>query len=136
MGLNVLIVLPLALWHQRPGLHALLALNNGIGAWYNASMLYRGLRRQHVLHHSPGWGRTLWQVLAGNVLMGAFLWLVGGDTQRWLDMTALHRAAWMTLLVVGGAGIYFGTMYVLGLRIRHLRTQTHCHSAAPVGTGA
>jgi hypothetical protein len=38
-------------------------------------------------------------------------------------MSALHRAAWMSLLVVAGAGIYFGTMYVLGLRVQHLRTQ-------------
>ena len=97
-------------------------------------MLYRGLRRQHVLHHSPGWRRTLWQVLAGNALMGAFLWWVGGDTQRWLDMSALHRAAWMTLLVVGGAGIYFGTMYVLGLRVQASADAAHRHSAAPVGT--
>ena len=29
----------------------------------------------------------------------------------------------MMLLVIGGAGIYFGTMYVLGLRVRHLRMQ-------------
>ena len=47
------IVLPLALMHPLPGLHALLALNTGIGAWFNATMLYRGLRKQHVLHHAP-----------------------------------------------------------------------------------
>jgi len=46
-------VLPLALiYPDRPGLHALLALNNAVGAWYNSVMLYRGLRRQGVLHHA------------------------------------------------------------------------------------
>ena len=124
MGLNLLVVLPLALMHpDRPGLHALLALNTGIGAWFNATMLYRGLRRQHVLHHSPGWGRTLWQIVAGCALMCAFLWFVAGDTERWVAMDALHRAGWMLLLVVGGAGIYFGTLYVLGMRVSHLRVQ-------------
>jgi hypothetical protein len=29
----------------------------------------------------------------------------------------------MTLLVVGGAGIYFGTMYVLGMRVHELRVR-------------
>ena len=29
----------------------------------------------------------------------------------------------MTLLVVGGAGIYFGTLYMLGMRVQHLRVQ-------------
>jgi putative peptidoglycan lipid II flippase len=124
MGLNLGIVLPLALiYPDRPGLHALLALNNGIGAWFNASMLYRGLRKQHVLHHSPGWQRTFWQVLAGNVAMGLFLWFVAGDTDRWIQMDAWRRVGWMTILVVGGGGIYFGVLYVLGMRVHHLRVQ-------------
>jgi putative peptidoglycan lipid II flippase len=124
MSLNLAIVLPLAfIYPDRPGLHALLALTNGIGAWFNATMLYRGLRRQHVLHHGAGWRRTMGQVLAANVLMGLFLWFVGGDTQRWLEMDAWHRVGWMGLLVVGGAGIYFGTLYVLGMRVSHLRMQ-------------
>jgi putative peptidoglycan lipid II flippase len=76
-----------------------------------------------VLHHSTGWGRTLLQVLAGNVLMGIFLWIVAGDTQRWLEMNAWQRVGWMGVLVAGGAGIYFGTLYVLGMRVQHLRHQ-------------
>jgi putative peptidoglycan lipid II flippase len=124
MGLNLLIVLPLAFaYPDRPGLHALLALNTGIGAWYNSTMLYRGLRRQGVLHHAEGWRRMLVQVLAGNVVMVAFLWWVAGDTQRWLDMGAWARAQWMALLVVGGAGLYFGTLYVLGMRVHELRVR-------------
>jgi peptidoglycan biosynthesis protein MviN/MurJ (putative lipid II flippase) len=55
--------------------------------------------------------------------MCAFLWFVAGDTERWVAMDALHRAGWMLLLVVGGAGIYFGTLYVLGMRVSHLRVQ-------------
>ena len=124
MALNLAIVLPLAfIYPDRPGLHALLALNNGIGAWFNATMLYRGLRKQQVLQHAPGWRRTFWQVLAGNVAMGLFLWLVAGDTDRWIQMDAWHRVGWMTILVVGGGGIYFGMLYVLGLRVQHLRVQ-------------
>jgi len=124
MGLNVAVVLPLAfIYPGLPGLHALLALNNGIGAWFNATRLYRGLRRQHVLHHSRGWRQTLVQVFAGNVLMGVFLWYVAGDTQHWLEMNAWHRVGWMGVLVVGGGGIYFGTLYVLGMRLRDLRHQ-------------
>ena len=124
IALNVLVVLPLAfLYPGKPGLHALLALNTGIGAWFNATMLYRGLRKQHVLHHSPGWTRTFWQVLAGNVAMGLFLWLVAGDTQRWIEMPGWQRVGWMTVLVVGGGGIYFGVLYVLGMRVSHLRVQ-------------
>jgi putative peptidoglycan lipid II flippase len=124
MGLNLVVVLPLALiYPDRPGLHALLALNNAVGAWYNSTMLYRGLRKQGVLHHASGWRRMLWQVLAGNVVMIAFLWFVAGDTQRWIDMGAWSRAQWMTLLVVGGGGLYFGTLYVLGMRLHEVRVR-------------
>ena len=123
MGLNLLIVLPLAIGHDRPGLHALLALNNGIGAWYNSVMLYRGLRRQGVLEHGPGLGRMLWQVLAGNVLMLAFLLWLAGDTDRWIAMDTLSRVGWMSLLVVGGATIYFATLYALGMRVRDVRVR-------------
>jgi putative peptidoglycan lipid II flippase len=124
MGLNLVVVLPLALiYPDRPGLHALLALNNAAGAWYNSTMLYRGLRKQGVLHHASGWRRMLGQVAAGNVVMIAFLWFVAGDTQRWIDMGAWSRAQWMTLLVVGGGGLYFGTLYVLGMRLHEVRVR-------------
>ena len=104
IGLNLAIVLPLALTHDRPGLHALLALNNGIGAWYNSSMLYRGLRRQGVLKPSPGWRRLLVQIASATVLMCAFLWWLAGDTARWIEMGAWQRVQWMSLLVAGGGG--------------------------------
>jgi putative peptidoglycan lipid II flippase len=137
MGLNILVVLPLAfIYPDQPGLHALLALNTGIGAWYNATMLYRGLRRQNVLQHSTGWRRTMWQVLVANVAMGLFLWLVAGDTQRWLDMNAWHRIGWMTVLVVGGAGVYFGVLYLLGMRLGDLRHQKIDLSQRPPGATA
>ena len=123
MALNVAIVLPLALSQDRPGLHALLALNNGIGAWFNSSMLYRGLRRQGVLHHAPGWRTMLLRMLVALALMGLFLWWVAGDTGRWLAMGAWQRAQWMTILVVGGAGIYFGTLWLLGMRVSEFRVR-------------
>ena len=123
MLLNVLIVLPLAFYGNKPGLHAFLALNIGISAWYNASMLYRGLRSAQVLHHAPGWRRLLLQVLVGNLLMGVFLWIVAGDTGRWMAMRTLERMQWTLLLVAGGAAIYFATLFALGLRVAQLRVR-------------
>jgi len=73
-------------------------------------------------------------VLAANVGMGLFLWFVAGDTQRWLDMNAWHRVGWMGVLVVGGAGIYFGVLYVLGMRVRDLRHQKIDMLPPPVDT--
>ena len=116
-------------------MHALLALNNAIGAWYNSTMLYRGLRKQGVLQHAPGWRRMLWQVFAGVVLMTAFLWFVAGDTERWIAMGAWSRIQWMALLVIGGAGLYFGTLYVLGMRVRELRVRPVAMPPPPAPAG-
>jgi len=124
MALNLFLVLPMAFHRKQPGLHALLALNIGISAWYNAALLYRGLRRAQVLRHAPGWRRMLAQVAAGNLLMGLYLWYVAGDTLRWIDMRTLQRMEWMTVLVAGGALIYFATLYVLGMRVKHLRVRS------------
>ena len=55
--------------------------------------------------------------------MVAFLWWLAGDTQRWLDMGAWQRVGWMSLLVAGGGALYFGTLYLLGMRVRHLRVR-------------
>jgi putative peptidoglycan lipid II flippase len=121
MGLNLFVVLPLALYQERPGLHALLALNTGLGAWYNSVMLYRGLRRQGVLVHGSGWRRLAVQMLVANALLVGFLWWLGGDTERWLATGTWQRVLWMAGLVGGGAALYFGTLYALGLRVRHLR---------------
>jgi peptidoglycan biosynthesis protein MviN/MurJ (putative lipid II flippase) len=38
-------------------------------------------------------------------------------------MGAWSRAQWMTLLVVGGGGLYFGTLYVLGMRLHEVRVR-------------
>jgi putative peptidoglycan lipid II flippase len=102
-------------------LHALLALNTGLGAWFNSIMLYRGLRRQGVLLHGPGWKKLALQMLVANALLVGFLWWFGGDTERWLATGAWQRVLWMSGLVVGGAALYFGTLAALGLRVRHLR---------------
>ncbi len=73
------------------------------------------------------------QVAAGNVAMVAFLWWVAGDTERWIEMGAWARVQWMSLLVVGGGAIYFGVLYLLGMRIAQLRVRPAgpARSAAP-----
>jgi len=106
-------------------------------------MLYRGLRKQGVLAHSPGWRRLWMQSIAGNVVMVAFLWWFSRDAQYWIEMRALARAWHMGLLVAGGAVCYFGTMALLGLKVRDLRVKAvslppaaHASAGSSDGTGS
>ena len=55
---------------------------------------------------------------AGNAVMVAFLWWVAGDTQRWLDMGTWQRIGWMVLTLFASALLYFGVLWVTGLRLK------------------
>jgi putative peptidoglycan lipid II flippase len=123
MILNLVVVV--ALWSMgrlaEPGMHALLALSNGIGAIFNAALLYRGLVRAGVVVPQPGRRKFLLKVVLASGLMAAFLWWFGGDVAQWLSASTSHRIAWLAAIVAGGAAVYFLALAVMGVRPRQFR---------------
>ena len=101
--------------------HAGLALSIGLGALVNALWLLVGLLRRGSFRPNPGWRLYMLQVLAASVLMAVFL-LWASDHFDWLQMRAhsLQRAGLLALVVVGAAGLYFGVLWVAGLKFRAL----------------
>ena len=98
--------------------HAGLALAIGLGACLNASLLYYHLRKAGIYTPQPGWGLFFLKVtLSLAVMAGALYWAMG-DAQAWLSMPALNKVAHLTVLVAVGAGTYFLTLFVLGVRSR------------------
>ncbi len=120
VALNVLVVLPLAHFGF-PNPHTLIATSTGIGAGLNSFLLWRGLRREGVLRHGAGWPAFLARVLIANLLMGALLWWLAGDTAHWVAMHFMQRVARGGAGIVLGAALYFGVLYLSGMRYRHLR---------------
>ena len=125
MVLNVVVVGGLALTGQlkTPGAHALLALSNGAGAMLNAGLLYIGLLRNQVLRRGQAMRGLVARILAASALMAAFLWWFGGDVATWLVTAKIERAGWLAGLVVGGIGVYFASLWVMGVRVREFRLQ-------------
>jgi len=123
MALNVIMVGMLFATNQQnlPGMHALLALTNGIGALFNAAWLYRGLRRSKVLYGDSGNRRMLTRIVVASAAMALFLWWFGGALDEWLSVSTLHRVGWLSALIGGGIAIYFGCLWVLGARGEHFR---------------
>ncbi len=121
MIFNLAVVLPVFL-SGFPVPHALLALSTGLSAIINATLLYRGLRRDGVYVPSDAWRKLLPRVLLASLAMAAFLWWVSGDWSAWGDWPALRRAAWLGFAVAGGAAIYFGTLWLAGTRPRDLKS--------------
>jgi putative peptidoglycan lipid II flippase len=125
MALNV--VLLVALWwsgtlHAR-GMHAWLALTNGVGAILNAALLFRGLLVSGVLRpQRDGWMLVL-KIIVASAAMGALLLTLQGDLTSWLSVTVAKRLIWLAGLVAGGGAVYFATLWILGVRTSQFRLQ-------------
>jgi putative peptidoglycan lipid II flippase len=117
----VLGVLALAGSLRAPGMHALLALTNALGAMFNAVMLYRGLVRQHILQPGNNVRGLLVRIVVASGLMALLLVCLDGDMTQWLRASTLLRVGWLGGLVVGGAAAYFGCLWVMGVRIEQFR---------------
>ena len=120
-ALNVLVVIPAALFgFSQP--HVLIATATCTGAAVNTLLLWRGLLREGVLRPAAGWPVLLLRVVAANLVMGALLVWMAGDTGQWMQWGFGER------LLRGGGGIalagliYFAALFAFGMRQRHLRT--------------
>jgi putative peptidoglycan lipid II flippase len=125
MALNVIAIGTLiALGHrQLPGMHAILALTNGIGALFNATWLYTGLRRNNVLYPDSRNRRMIFRIVVASAVMALFLWYFEGDLKEWFAASTSYRVLWLTALVAGGVATYFGSLWLLGARGEHFRLQ-------------
>lgn len=131
MGFNLLVVVPAA-YAGMPAPHALLAFSTGLGAYVNAFLLWRGLRRQGVYHPDLArWRKLAFQLVAANVAMAGFLWLAAGDWSAWMDWHWQTRVWRLALCVVGGGVVYAGVLALLGLRPRDVRMPAPPAAAAP-----
>jgi putative peptidoglycan lipid II flippase len=116
MAFNLGIVLPAAKIFHVPAPHALLALSTGLSAIFNSLLLFRGLRKSGVYRPAPGWGAYATRVLIAAAVMSGTVWWIAGDMQRWLAMDALARATQLAICTVAGVAVYFGLLWIMGLR--------------------
>lgn len=132
MALNVVVLGALFAMNQRhyPGMHALLALTNGIGALFNAAWLYAGLRRSNVLYKDSSNRRMMMRIVIASLAMAAVLWWFGGNVADWLTASTTRRVAWLSILVLGGGTVYFGCLWLLGARGEQFRLQPPTTSAS------
>lgn len=113
MLLNLVLVYPLQ--------HVGLALATSLAAFYNAFMLYWGLRKQGVYRHQTGWVCFLLKVLLANGALALLIWWLMGDPAQWLLWSGQQRALWLGLIVSSGIGAYFLVLLAAGLRPKHLK---------------
>ena len=109
------------IWHLR---HAGLALAISIGACVNAGLLYYKLRQHQIFQPQPGWLIFFGKVVLALALMGTALWFAMGTEASWLTDSAWRRVLRLAGLVVLGAAVYLGSLWLLGFRLRDFAKRT------------
>jgi putative peptidoglycan lipid II flippase len=97
--------------------HAGLALAIGLGACFNALMLYRGLTARGVYTPQPGWARFFTRLALALAAMSAVLWFTAGSAADWLAAGATARAVRLAGIVAVGAAAYFAVLWLAGFRL-------------------
>ncbi|MEZ5514194.1 MAG: murein biosynthesis integral membrane protein MurJ [Steroidobacteraceae bacterium] len=121
MAINVFVVLP-AYWAGFPIPHVLLATATCTGAALNSFLLWRGLKRAGVYAPRAGWPALLLRVLAANAAMAGLLLWLGGSLASWTAASPLERAARLAGCIVAAAALYFGALFLTGMRAHHVRS--------------
>ena len=115
MLFNIMLVFPLQ--------HAGLALATSISSALNAYLLYRGLRKTGVYRPGANWLWLGWRVALAAGVMSGLLILGTGDSSAWLQMGNGGRIGSLCLLIFAAIGVYFGLLFLTGLRLRHFRSR-------------
>mgnify|MGYP001819075430 CR=1 FL=1 len=115
--LAVLVNLCLSLLLMRFLQHAGLALATSLAAAVNAGLLFRGLRRGGVYRPSAGWPGLLLKAAFGSAVMGLFALLAAWPLDDWTTVSLVTRAWRLAAIVCAAVTIYFGTLWLLGVRM-------------------
>ncbi|MBT8142288.1 MAG: polysaccharide biosynthesis C-terminal domain-containing protein, partial [Gammaproteobacteria bacterium] len=119
ISLNV-IVLSLFLtgkWTTAP--HAGLAAATSLGAFVNAVLLYRGLRKRGIYTPQKGWWLYLAKVVLACVLMGLLITFLAGSLDSWASAGALSRISRLATVIGAGVLCYFASLFIMGIRPGH-----------------
>ncbi len=100
--------------------HAGIALATSLSAVLNAGLLFYYLQTKNIYQPRAGWWFFSLRLIVANIILGICLQWMAGDLQQWIVQTLLWRVEHLTVLLVSAVVIYFGSLWLLGLRLRDL----------------
>lgn len=113
MLLNIFLNLMFIQWLA----HAGLALATSIAALVNAAMLFYGLYRLNLYRMSVAWVMFLFRLCGALIMMSIALWFLTISLDSWIKYGLIEQILRLIGLCVVGTGVYFATLWLLGMRI-------------------
>lgn len=104
--------------------HAGLALATSVGALLNAMLLGIGLFRRNIYEMQPGWKLLSLQLSLALGAMSFVIIYITPDLSIWFDLPHIQRIVKLFSIIVLAGLAYFGTLFLMGLRVRHLLVKT------------
>lgn len=101
-----------------------LALATTLSSSLNALLLYRTLNKRGIYRPQPGWGKWAGKVGGASVVMAIVIMLLHPGNQVWAAAGHGQRILYTAVLVGAGAGSYFVALWLMGMRVHHLRGYT------------
>lgn len=110
--LNLILIWPLA--------HAGIALSTSLAAIVNSGFLFYYLKRRGFYTPRTGWQAFSVRLMIANGTLAVWLLLSSGDLSTWLTNSSLWRCAHLAMLFITSVLIYFGMLWLTGVRPKHL----------------
>lgn len=102
--------------------HAGLALSIGIGACFNAAILFFMLRRRGIYRPQSGWRIFFFKVgIALILLAGVSIWVAGYFNWIALQAHPFLRVGALALVMSVCGVVYFGALFAMGFRLKNFR---------------
>jgi len=99
--------------------HAGLAAATSLGAFVNAALLYKGLRKRKVYQPEQGWWVYLLKIVLACILMGVVIVYLAGNLDAWTSVGAMNRIGRLAMVISAGILCYFVSLFVMGIRPKH-----------------
>ena len=101
--------------------HAAIALATATGAWINAGLLLRRLRRDGIYRPDARWRQFAPRLLGANAVMAALLLVLAGELAGWTSAPAVERILRLGMIIGLAGASYFAALWLFGIRARDFR---------------
>lgn len=100
--------------------HVGIALSTTLAAMLNMTCLFYYLHKRGFYQPREGWLAFGFRLVAANTVMAAWLWFATDSTHVWVTQSVWWRISHLATIVTVGAGIYFASLWLAGIRLHHL----------------